>query len=111
MNPEQCNRLIAEKVMEFEDCGSGKAHWYDPETGDFYGGPFEDFDPYHNPTHAHMALEKFTARGDVISLAANEDTTGPKWMCRIWTEGAYYEGFADTPSAAICEAIAEVVKG
>jgi hypothetical protein len=88
MNPEQCNRLIAEKVMEWPD----KHHTI---------LAIANFDPYHNLTHAHMALEKY---GKAYQLNGN----GKKHM--LWLDGGYIGPWCDTPSAAICEAIVAAVE-
>jgi len=104
MNPEQCNRLIATEVMKWPD----KYHTVMAVA---------NFDSYHNLTQAHMALSVFMQqrrynselrmgfRGENL-LVFMEEMTGYDCGPRI-----IYGPKAATPSAAICEAIAEAVKG
>ena len=115
-DPEQCNRLIAEKVMGWvwiELLGG----W---DTGSHILADMvfkRDWDPYHNPTHAHMALEKFINEHS-LDVTIEKDWNS-SWWCFIGNlpfggpkeKEVNCKGSAATPSAAICEAIAEAVKG
>jgi len=107
MNPEQCNRLIAEsglfKYPEIIPMG-GKWRIHKPDSP-YYQEYYEDFDPYHNPTHAHMALEKLKA-----TIQIGPDVNG--YLCYLWMDDEFRaHTVADTPSAAICEAIKSALEG
>jgi hypothetical protein len=113
MNPEQINRLIAESgLFKYPDIVpmGGKWRIHKPDTP-YYQEYYEDFDPYHNPTHAHMALEMIRCQGYWIHLFGRPE----HWSCGMahLTDTSKRDVLqkADTPSAAICAALLEAVKG
>jgi len=114
MNPEQCNRLIAEsglfKYPEIIPMG-GKWRIHKPDSP-YYQEYYEDFDPYHNPTHAHMALEKFCKDNRYKWSVGNCFENDDDFWCQILTHNysCFMEG-GTTPSAAISEAIASALEG
>jgi hypothetical protein len=110
----EINRIIATKVMgwtlEPPNMDSHLGWWKgSPEEFDL-----EDFDPLHRIEHAIMALEKYRKDNPkhLIKLAFWPDGST---TCTIYPTtisiGYIADKEAATPSAAICEAIVEAVKG
>jgi hypothetical protein len=110
ITPDEINRLIAEKVMEWD---------YDPlgGIGDDNKHPawiaqdnswirVEDFDPYHRIEHAMMALEPMSKRGFYLVLSQN--AFSKEWFAKFVNPDNPEKDvkmYAATPSEAICEAI------
>jgi len=118
MTPEEIkeiNRLIAEEVMRAIEGDPGTAPAYQIMDDSrvqltLTANPYDwfTFDPYHRIEQAMMALEKFE-NYNLHKRTWHDGTLG--YRCSIENPVYCSSPWADTPSAAICSALLEAVKG
>ncbi len=94
MTPEEINREIAEKVMEWTKHDICKAWWFPKKTPLTLEDAIFYWDPYHRWDHAGIVLEKFPN----WTMSKNE----PQYYCKMGTCFDKPGIWADTAPAAIC---------
>ena len=111
MTPEEINVVIAEKVMGYRQIQGFGRWWFPSKESVTLEDAVTDFAPFHNISHAMMALEKFGEWSVRKAPSRFGNTSDYQCMVRTSNNDTFYSAWVDTRSAAICLALVEAVKG